>query len=159
MFLPMMQDFHMWTLTLKNILLSFAGSSIFYILRWLYHNACAWAGFCCRPLLLLLHVLVSPQFIDQDLDLVKKNFLYLQSIFRAIRRAEDAVDSEKTPVSIWLYSTFLFSLSYGWWLKGFNVAEAAYASRDWNVCFEFSQTWKHWFVPCSWTSSSSIIAV
>ncbi|XP_010692404.2 sister chromatid cohesion protein PDS5 homolog B isoform X2 [Beta vulgaris subsp. vulgaris] len=51
----------------------------------------------CRPLLLLLHVLVSPQFIDQDLDLVKKNFLYLQSIFRAIRRAEDAVDSEKTP--------------------------------------------------------------
>ncbi|XP_021843917.1 sister chromatid cohesion protein PDS5 homolog B [Spinacia oleracea] len=46
----------------------------------------------CRPLLLLLHVLVNSQFVD-----VNKNFLYLRSIFRAIRRAEDVIDPEKTP--------------------------------------------------------------
>ncbi|KAL2892981.1 Sister chromatid cohesion protein PDS5-like protein A [Bienertia sinuspersici] len=51
----------------------------------------------CRPLLVLLHALVNCQFVDGDLDLVKENYLCLQSIFRAIRRAEDAVDSDKTP--------------------------------------------------------------
>ncbi|CAO2834529.1 unnamed protein product [Amaranthus hypochondriacus] len=51
----------------------------------------------CRPLLVLLHVLVDSQFVDGDLDLANKNFLHLRSIFRAIRRAEDAEDPEKTP--------------------------------------------------------------
>lgn len=62
-------------------------------------------GYFCRPLLLLLHVLVNSQFVD-----VNKNFLYLRSIFRAIRRAEDVIDPEKTPVSIlnkFLVSVFL----------------------------------------------------
>ncbi|XP_021759751.1 sister chromatid cohesion protein PDS5 homolog A-like isoform X2 [Chenopodium quinoa] len=60
------------------------------------HNEEHTAQFC-RPLLLLLHLLVNSQFVDGDLDLAKKNFLYLRSIFRAIRRAEDVVDPEKTP--------------------------------------------------------------
>uniref|UniRef100_A0A803LV40 Uncharacterized protein n=1 Tax=Chenopodium quinoa TaxID=63459 RepID=A0A803LV40_CHEQI len=60
------------------------------------HNEEHTAQFC-RPLLLLLHVLVNSQFVDGDLDLANKNFLYLQSIFRAIRRAEDVLDPEKTP--------------------------------------------------------------
>lgn len=42
-------------------------------------------------------MLISSQYVDGDLDLVNKNFLYLRSIFRAIRRAEDVVDPEKTP--------------------------------------------------------------
>ncbi|KAH9609835.1 hypothetical protein KSS87_019300 [Heliosperma pusillum] len=50
----------------------------------------------CRPLILVLHVFVNPQHFDGNLSIVNKTFLHLRSIFRAIRRAEDAVHPEKS---------------------------------------------------------------
>ncbi|KAK9758406.1 hypothetical protein RND81_01G227500 [Saponaria officinalis] len=50
----------------------------------------------CRPLLLILHVLINSQHANGNLSAVNKTFLNLRSIFRAIRRAEDAVEPEKS---------------------------------------------------------------
>ncbi|GMH17169.1 hypothetical protein Nepgr_019010 [Nepenthes gracilis] len=50
-----------------------------------------------RPFASVLHALVNAEFVDGDIDLIKTTFLYLRSIFRAVKLAEDAVDSQKTP--------------------------------------------------------------
>ncbi|GAB4844181.1 hypothetical protein Ancab_037547 [Ancistrocladus abbreviatus] len=51
----------------------------------------------CRPLSSALHALVNGQFFDGQIDLAKETFLYLRRFFQAIKRAEDAVDLQKTP--------------------------------------------------------------
>ncbi|GLU01048.1 hypothetical protein SLE2022_183740 [Rubroshorea leprosula] len=51
----------------------------------------------CSPLLSVLRALVDPSVVDGDLDLINNAALYLVCIFRAIKRAEDAVDSQRTP--------------------------------------------------------------
>ncbi|XP_044511885.1 sister chromatid cohesion protein PDS5 homolog A isoform X2 [Mangifera indica] len=54
------------------------------------------AKFFC-PLFSILKALVNACIVDGDMDLVKDAILYLFCIFRAIKRAEDAVDAQKTP--------------------------------------------------------------
>ncbi|KAI4320553.1 hypothetical protein MLD38_034022 [Melastoma candidum] len=48
------------------------------------------------PLLFLIRDLLNPTIFDNEMDLVRDTFSYLNIIFRAIRKAEDAVDKEKT---------------------------------------------------------------
>ncbi|KAM1074484.1 hypothetical protein ACFX11_019663 [Malus domestica] len=55
----------------------------------------AYAQFC-GPLLGLLQVLVNASNADGALDVAKDSVLYLICIFRAIKRAEDAIDTELT---------------------------------------------------------------
>ncbi|KAJ4700670.1 sister chromatid cohesion protein PDS5-like A isoform X1 [Melia azedarach] len=54
------------------------------------------AQFFC-PLFSFLQALVNASIVDGDMDLVNDAVLYLLSIFRAIKRAEDAVDAHRTP--------------------------------------------------------------
>lgn len=51
----------------------------------------------CSPLFCILQALLDASNVDGDLDVVKDAVLYLLCVFRAIKRAEDAVDVEKTP--------------------------------------------------------------
>ncbi|KAK1371080.1 sister chromatid cohesion protein PDS5-like [Heracleum sosnowskyi] len=51
----------------------------------------------CSPLLFTLNALVNAKFVDGDQDLVNNVVSNLKSIFNAIKRAEDAVDSQATP--------------------------------------------------------------
>lgn len=53
----------------------------------------------CSPLAFTLKALVNAKFVDGDQDLVNNVVSNLKSIFNAIKRAEDAVDSQATPVS------------------------------------------------------------
>lgn len=57
----------------------------------------------CSPLFSLLQALINPSIVDGDLDTVNDAVLYLLTIFRAIKKAEDAVDAHRTPVSIVLF--------------------------------------------------------
>jgi sister-chromatid-cohesion protein PDS5 len=54
----------------------------------------------CSPLFHLLEALVSITIVDGDRDLVNDAHLLLLSIFRAIKKAEDVVDAQNTPVRI-----------------------------------------------------------
>ena len=45
-----------------------------------------------------MQALVNSNIVDGDQDLVNDAVLYLFSILRAIRKAEDAVDVQMTPV-------------------------------------------------------------
>ncbi|KAJ0024548.1 hypothetical protein Pint_08187 [Pistacia integerrima] len=54
------------------------------------------AKFFC-PLFSILKALVNASIVDGDTDLVKDAILYLLCIFRAIKKAKDAVDAQKTP--------------------------------------------------------------
>jgi hypothetical protein len=54
----------------------------------------------CSPLFHLLEALVSGTVVDGDRDLVNDACLLLLSIFRAIKKAEDVVDAQNTPVRI-----------------------------------------------------------
>ncbi|XP_022768195.1 sister chromatid cohesion protein PDS5 homolog A-like isoform X10 [Durio zibethinus] len=51
----------------------------------------------CSPLLLFLHASINPNLVDGDMDLVNDATFYLNYIFRAIKRAKDAVDAQRTP--------------------------------------------------------------
>ncbi|XVF36899.1 hypothetical protein REPUB_Repub19eG0098700 [Reevesia pubescens] len=51
----------------------------------------------CSPLLSFLHALISSNVVNGDMDLVNDAAFYLNFIFRAIKRAKDAVDAQKTP--------------------------------------------------------------
>ncbi|XP_022773243.1 sister chromatid cohesion protein PDS5 homolog A-like isoform X3 [Durio zibethinus] len=51
----------------------------------------------CRPLLLFLHASINSSVSSGDLDLVNDAAFYLNYIFRAIKRAKDAVDAQRTP--------------------------------------------------------------
>lgn len=50
----------------------------------------------CRPLIFLLKALMNTSFVNGDMGLVNDTFSYLVSIFRAVKRAEDAVDAQTT---------------------------------------------------------------
>ncbi|KAL9252320.1 Sister chromatid cohesion protein PDS5 homolog B-like protein [Drosera capensis] len=50
-----------------------------------------------RPLACILHSLLTADYVDGDRDFVRKTFLYLVCVFRAVKRAEDAIDPQKTP--------------------------------------------------------------
>lgn len=54
----------------------------------------------CSPLFSLLQTLLNPSIVDGDMGLVNDAVLYLLTIFCAIKKAEDAVDAHRTPVSI-----------------------------------------------------------
>ncbi|XP_017981381.1 PREDICTED: sister chromatid cohesion protein PDS5 homolog A isoform X2 [Theobroma cacao] len=51
----------------------------------------------CGPLLSFLNASMNSSVVDGDLDLVNNAALYLNYIFRAIKRAKDAVDAQRTP--------------------------------------------------------------
>ncbi|XP_038716130.1 sister chromatid cohesion protein PDS5 homolog A isoform X1 [Tripterygium wilfordii] len=50
----------------------------------------------CSPLFWVIQALVNASIVDGNRDLINDAVLHLHSIFRAIRRAEDAVDSQGT---------------------------------------------------------------
>lgn len=54
----------------------------------------------CSPLFNLLEALVNATVVDREMDLVNDALLLLLSIFRAIKKAEDAVDAQNTSVRI-----------------------------------------------------------
>ncbi|XP_035540575.1 uncharacterized protein LOC108988322 isoform X3 [Juglans regia] len=51
----------------------------------------------CSPLFNLLEALVNATIVDGDMDLVNDARLLLLSIFRAVKKAEDAADAQNTP--------------------------------------------------------------
>ncbi|XVE55344.1 hypothetical protein DITRI_Ditri03aG0151400 [Diplodiscus trichospermus] len=51
----------------------------------------------CSPLLSFLHASINSNVVDGDMDLVNDTTFYLNYIFRAIKRAKDAVDAQRTP--------------------------------------------------------------
>ncbi|KAL1833660.1 hypothetical protein ACET3Z_003311 [Daucus carota] len=63
----------------------------------------------CSPLLFTLKALVNAKFVDGDQDFVNNVVSNLKSIFNAIKRAEDAVNSQATPK---LYMLADFGLSF-----------------------------------------------
>ena len=70
----------------------------------------------CSPLLSFLHASINSSVIDGDLDLVNDAAFYLNYIFRAIKRAKDAVDAQRTPVR------FLNFFRYLCWVNNaFNI--------------------------------------
>ncbi|WRX29852.1 hypothetical protein QQP08_022339 [Theobroma cacao] len=54
----------------------------------------------CGPLLSFLNASMNSSVVDGDLDLVNNAALYLNYIFRAIKRAKDAVDAQRTPANL-----------------------------------------------------------
>lgn len=54
----------------------------------------------CSPLFWALQALVNASIVNGDTGLINEAALYLLSIFRAIKKTEDAVDAHQTPVSI-----------------------------------------------------------
>jgi len=52
----------------------------------------------CSPLFFVLQALVDINIVDGDVDIVDGAVLHIVSIFRAIRKAEDAVDAQMTTV-------------------------------------------------------------
>lgn len=54
----------------------------------------------CSPLFWVVQAVLSFSVVSGDMDVINDAVLYLLCIFRAIRRAEDAVDAQRTPVSI-----------------------------------------------------------
>ncbi|KAK7321020.1 hypothetical protein VNO77_31092 [Canavalia gladiata] len=65
----------------------------------------------CSPLFFILQALVDVSIVDGDLDLVNDAALHLFSIFRAIRKAEDAVDAQMTPKLHMLAEIGIFTLN------------------------------------------------
>lgn len=59
-----------------------------------------WIMSLCSPLFVLLQALINASNADGALDNVKDSVLYLICIFRAIKRSEDVIDVERTPVRI-----------------------------------------------------------
>lgn len=53
----------------------------------------------CSPLFFILQALVDISIVDGDLDIVNDAVLHVVSIFRAIRKVEDAVDAQMTTVN------------------------------------------------------------
>lgn len=89
-------------------MLDFAGMSIlnteYHIVYDCLHHTAAKYMFLCSPLFCILQALLDASNVDGDLDVVKDAVLYLLCVFRAIKRAEDAVDVEKTPVRVFSWS-------------------------------------------------------
>ncbi|KAG9444024.1 hypothetical protein H6P81_015364 [Aristolochia fimbriata] len=56
----------------------------------------AYARFC-SPLVVMLHALVNSGFMESNKNDVSETVAYILSIFRAIKKAEDAVDDSCTP--------------------------------------------------------------
>lgn len=63
----------------------------------------------CSPLFFVLQALLNASNVNGDMEVVKEAVLYLLCIFRAIKKAEDAVDADKTPVIIFLDGSFCFN--------------------------------------------------
>lgn len=70
-------------------------SLIFLLPNFLYHSLGS-------PLFVTVQALVNGNLVDGNLLLKSYATLYLRSIFNAIKKAEDAVDVQMTPVSILL---------------------------------------------------------
>ena len=65
----------------------------------------------CSPLVFTLKALLNPCFVDDDMNRICTVVPKLHNIFNAIKRAEDAVDVNKTSVSfVVLFALFVNSL-------------------------------------------------
>lgn len=92
----------------------------------------------CSPLFSFLQALVNASIVDGDMDLVNDAVLYLLSIFRAIKRAEDAVDAHRTPVRIMLplmsFPLMLLCLiSHILTVRACHNAEVAHSRGHWSL--------------------------
>ena len=66
----------------------------------------------CSPLFVLLRELVNASNGDSAPGILKDSVLNLICIFRAIKKAEDAIDVQKTSVRNFSKEFFLFLLCY-----------------------------------------------
>ena len=86
-------------------------------------------------------MLVNASFVDGGMDLDNDAISCVFGIFRAIKRAEDAVDAQKTLVSIVSCNGALFEVFfvlykcsrtlYDGWLS--FIAEPTYSGRHWHL--------------------------
>ncbi|KAJ8762889.1 hypothetical protein K2173_023018 [Erythroxylum novogranatense] len=51
----------------------------------------------CSPLFQVIRALLDPNMVNGNVDLINDTALYLLSIFRAVKRADDALDCQRTP--------------------------------------------------------------
>ncbi|KAK7385197.1 hypothetical protein VNO78_30910 [Psophocarpus tetragonolobus] len=65
----------------------------------------------CSPLFFILQALLDISFVDGDLDTVNNAVLHIVSIFRAIRKVEDAVDAQMTTKLHMLAEIGIFTLN------------------------------------------------
>lgn len=66
----------------------------FHILSFLTHTL-----LFCSPISFTIDALLNPSFVDSDMNRIHSVASDLRNIFNAIKRAEDALDIEKTSVS------------------------------------------------------------
>ncbi|CAJ1971875.1 unnamed protein product [Sphenostylis stenocarpa] len=65
----------------------------------------------CSPLFIILQALLDINIVDGDLDIVNHAVLHIVSIFRAIRKVEDAVDAQMTTKLHMLAEIGIFTLN------------------------------------------------
>ncbi|XP_047149339.1 sister chromatid cohesion protein PDS5 homolog B isoform X3 [Vigna umbellata] len=65
----------------------------------------------CSPLFFILQALVDINIVDGDLDIVDDAILHIVSIFRAIRKVEDAIDAQMTTKLHMLAEIGIFTLN------------------------------------------------
>ncbi|XP_050211868.1 sister chromatid cohesion protein PDS5 homolog B [Mercurialis annua] len=77
----------------------------------------------CRPLFWVVQALLNANLVNGDMDLVNDAVMYLLSIFRAIKRADDAVDATKTP-KLQILAEFGISIVNALNLNGVTLSRA-----------------------------------
>ena len=93
-----------------------------------------------------MQALVNASFVDGDMDVISAAVSCLQSIFFAIKRAEDAVDTRITPVTIAPLLNLIFLPRHVKSNRGSNrgrvsyIAEIAQSSRLWNCVLKFIES-------------------
>lgn len=161
----MMKDSLTKIVKMKNCMLGFSGSFNFCsCIVWMQLSIIVLVlnVFLSSPLLFVLQALINADNVNGDINMVKDAVTYLLCIFRAIKRAEDVIDSEKTLVSVshegyFLIFIYLLSSDHMKLLlkKKKNIAEASPSIRHWILICYFSTSWWH-LITCSWTSFPTI---
>ena len=111
--------------------------------QWYSNAVCNLFFTFCSPLVFTLQALVNASFVDGDMDVISAAVSCLQSIFFAIKRAEDAVDAHITPVTIAPLLNLIFLVPR--YVKSNRgrvsyIAEIAQSSRLWNCILKFIES-------------------
>lgn len=120
-------------------------------------------SFWASPLVFSLRALIDFNDSDGTVDLVGKASSYLRSIFHAIKKAEDAVDAQSTPVSVFLgleidaSSLFLNILILNH--ESGHIAESTYVVRYWDFCVGCNKQSRCLSFACLWTYFAAIFTL
>lgn len=93
-----------------------------YILFWPVHNSPIFPSrsfmthslLFCSPVVFTMEALLNPLFVDGDVDRIRTVVSDMHNIFNAIKRAEDALDVQKTSVSFVVFCFFALFTNL-WW--------------------------------------------